>query len=273
MLNIHDLERRWIKYKIKSSIPFVLSVFSVTAIIVVAVLYLPLSNIQDQDTQEVASVETVPKKEAIQPEPKEESPQKTPATVEIDVPQNTQMQTPSSQETSLVLKPSLRFMDNIEDSLSPYAQEPYQMPQQNRIAQNNMLNYQSESVMTEQTEAIQEEKKEEESKLTLTVTTEKDDDDLKDVIRRFKKNKNPTLSLFIAKHYYQAGNYQKSYNYALMTNEIDKTIEESWIIFSKSLVKLGQKDLAMNTLKSYLKTTKSSAAEVLLRKIESDDFK
>ena len=58
-----------------------------------------------------------------------------------------------------------------------------------------------------------------------------------------------------------------------MTNEIDKSIDESWIIFSKSLVKLGQHELATLTLKSYLKTSKSTQAEILLRKIESGDFR
>ena len=107
----------------------------------------------------------------------------------------------------------------------------------------------------------------------LTITTQKNENDLKDVIRRFKKNKNPALSLFIAKRYYELKKYQKSYNYALMTNEINKEIEESWIIFSKSLVKLGQHELAIITLKAYLKTNKSSQAEILLTKIDAGTFR
>lgn len=271
MLNIHDLERRWIKYKIKSLLPLVLSVLSLVSVIVIALIYLPSSLQEEKEKQKVAVTETTIKTEEVQKNPIQDDSPELSTDLTIEVPQNTQQQPNVNQGSSLVLKPSLRFMDNIEDSLPSYVQDPYQLPKKTTV-QENALNYQSEEVVTQQTETIAKEEIEE-NKLTLTITKQKNDDDLKDVIRRFKKNKNPTLSLFIAKHYYKAGNYQKSYNYALMTNEIDKTIEESWIIFAKSLVKLGQKELAQNTLKSYLKTTKSSAAEVLLRKIESGDFK
>ena len=58
-----------------------------------------------------------------------------------------------------------------------------------------------------------------------------------------------------------------------MTNEINKNIDESWILFSKSLVKLGQHELAMLTLKSYLKSNKSTQAKILLKKIEVGSFR
>jgi len=274
MLNIHELERQWLRYKIKSYIPLVLSIFAMVSIIALLFVYVPSS---DTDSTANAPVEVtkaqsikVQAQTVIEQEPIQEA---VVEPIELNIADNTQEQIriePKDEKSVLVLKPSLHFMDNIEDGLTAFIeedmsiQEPFASSTQNNVSLAVLAeNENSDStVATEETDENR-----------LNITSKHDDSDLKDVIRRFKKNKNPALSLFIAKRYYAAGEYQKSYNYALMTNEIDKNIEESWIIFSKSLVKLGQHELAMNTLKSYLKTTKSTAADVLLRKIESGTFK
>ena len=275
MFNINDLERRWLRYKIKTYLPLVmLGIIGIVGVITLAI-YLP-------STQEIkeSQIHTpiMEPKVLVTPAPR---PAKKEVMITIDVPKNTANNQniydsqaepiqPKTKET-LVLKPSLHFMDNIEESISPYVEEDdYTLqhtitPQQKRVYTERTT---IESPMVVQEEVVVKPKK---SMLNITHNNKKND--LKDVIRRFKQNKNPALSLFIAKRYYEDGQYQKSYNYALMTNEIDKSIDESWIIFAKSLVKLGQHELASNTLKSYLKTTKSSAANVLLRKIEAGTFK
>jgi tetratricopeptide (TPR) repeat protein len=99
------------------------------------------------------------------------------------------------------------------------------------------------------------------------------DDELNSVIKRFEKLKNPALSLFIAKKYYVKGNYQEAYNYALETNRLNPEIEESVLIFSKSLVKLGKREDAISTLKAYLGKSNSTEATILLDKIEKGKFK
>jgi len=264
MLNVHDLERRWLRYKIKRYAPIIGSGIVGILGIILFFIYLPSSSQTPSEViKEVTQVQTPVKTENNLP----------PVSIvsSIEVPENTQIQEVHKEKT-LVLKPSLQFMNNIEDGLNPYFEGTYEAP----IEENSNERYINEGTPTEQsvqatqTIDIQEPDK---RKSSLTITTKKNEIDLKDVIRRFKKNKNPALSLFIAKRYYELGKYQKSYNYALMTNEINKEIDESWIIFSKSLVKLGQHELATVTLKSYLKTKKSSQAEILLRKIESGTFK
>ena len=269
MLNVHDLERRWFTYKIKRTMPYVLSTLGIIGIAVGIIIYLPEFTTKQKSDPIVLNVETKTKDKNLTTEIKKDSINVMLSETAISVPQNTQIEIESKKEPTLVLKPSLQFMDNIEDTISTYIEEDYQQPQSLPLHETALTYQADETISQPPIQVSQEEKK----RLSLSVTTQKSDADLKDVIRRFKKNKNPTLSLFIAKHYYNEGNYQKSYNYALMTNEIDKTIDESWIIFSKSLVKLGQSELAVNTLKSYLKTTKSSTAEVLLQKIESGSFK
>jgi len=271
MLNIHELERQWLRYKIKSYIPLVLSIFASVSIIALLFIYVPLSDTIDTAVEitEVepitAQVQTVTKQEP--------TPEPVVAPIELNIADNTQVKIkvePKEERHTLVLKPSLHFMDNIEDGLTAFIEEemPMQEPLTSSLQSNDTLAVLDDNENPDSTSTT-----EQTDENRLNITSNQDDSDLKDVIRRFKKNKNPALSLFIAKRYYAAGEYQKSYNYALMTNEIDKNIEESWIIFSKSLVKLGQHELAMNTLKSYLKTTKSTAADVLLRKIESGTFK
>jgi two-component SAPR family response regulator len=93
------------------------------------------------------------------------------------------------------------------------------------------------------------------------------------IIKRFKKNNSPALSLFIAKKYYEAEDYHNAYNYALITNNINREIESSWIIFSKSLVKLGKKELAIKTLQEYTGQSKSRSAKILLDEIQTGKFK
>ncbi len=275
MLNIHELERQWLRYKIKSYIPLVLSILASVSIIGLFFIYMPLSDTEDKNNVPVQTTEAEPSKEqaetVVQQKPSSE-PVKAP--IELNIADNTQEQIrpePQQEKSTLVLKPSLHFMDNIEDGLTAFIEEemPIQEPVTSTLQGNETVPLMPEN----ETPANATDLAEETNENRLNITSNKSDTDLKDVIRRFKKNKNPALSLFIAKRYYAAGEYQKSYNYALMTNEIDKSIEESWIIFSKSLVKLGQHELAINTLKSYLKTTKSTAADVLLRKIESGTFK
>ena len=102
----------------------------------------------------------------------------------------------------------------------------------------------------------------------MTILRDDDMKDIQDVIARFKKSKNPVLSLFVAKRYYNIGNYQQAYNYALITNELDSTIEDSWLIFAKSLYKMDQKEMAIKTLKSYIQESSSVKAKLALDQME-----
>ena len=108
---------------------------------------------------------------------------------------------------------------------------------------------------------------------SITIKKQNTYEDIEYVIKRFKKNNNPALSLFVAKKYYELGEYKQAYNYALITNEINNNIEASWIIFSKSLVKLNQKAKAIQTLQQYINHSDSNQAKLLLKEILSGKFK
>ncbi len=102
----------------------------------------------------------------------------------------------------------------------------------------------------------------------LKIIETSDESAYSDVAKRFKQSKNTDDSLFLAKSYYLKGNYKKANYWALQTNKINNNIEESWLIFVKSKVKLGQKGDAINILMTYIKRTNSVNANNLLIKIK-----
>ena len=176
---------------------------------------------------------------------------------------------------TLILTPSLNFMSNIKDS-------PIEVKQQ------RVVNKEQREKNTQQEEAKQEvflkptneeldaaiiEEIEIHKSHPLKIQRQNTQNDLNLVLERFSKNNNPALSLFIAKKYYEMQDYHQSYNYALITNRINDNIEASWIVFAKSLVKLGRRDEAIKTLNSYFKYSKSTQAKTLLEEIERGKFR
>ena len=90
----------------------------------------------------------------------------------------------------------------------------------------------------------------------------------KDVAKRFKQTHDTDDSLFLSRSYYRKGNYKKAEYWALQTNKINGNIEESWLIFAKSKVKLGRKNEAIDILTKYIKKSNSAEAQSLLNKIK-----
>jgi hypothetical protein len=113
---------------------------------------------------------------------------------------------------------------------------------------------------------------EDEQQTNLIIIKQNINDDIQDILNRFKDTNNPALSLIIAKKYYNSGDYAKAYDYSLITNDIDDSINDAWIIFAKSLVKLNKKYKAMDALNTYIEKSHSPEAQMLLNDIESGIF-
>ena len=96
--------------------------------------------------------------------------------------------------------------------------------------------------------------------------------ELRSVVKRFNKSKKPALSLFIAKKYYEQGNYKESYNYARQTYKLNPKIEDGFILYAQSLAKLGKKEKAIAKLKPYIKKTGSVKAKILLSDIKKGNI-
>ena len=269
MLDINDLEKRWLHYKIKSYIPHTIILLSLIIISSIFILFLPSTSIQNTPItiKQVIKSPTLPKpitqvnvKPIIKQTPIKKKPQPR-----IIV----------KKEQTLKLKPSLGFMNKMQNSTQPYYNEN----------QENMLltqNTDTDKAPVKQKKKIQEEAIDQEIEIVeevvvqpakkVSIKRRNTKDDIAEIIKRFKKNNNPALSLFVAKKYYELGDYHQSYNYALITNNINSEIEQSWIIFAKSLVKLNEKNMAIKTLKSYIQSSHSSSAQILLEEITSGKF-
>jgi hypothetical protein len=91
---------------------------------------------------------------------------------------------------------------------------------------------------------------------------------LKEIEARFNAAPDSDDSIFLAQEYFKRKDYEKSAYWSLKTNKINGFIEESWIIFAQSKVKLGRKNEAINVLSEYIKKTGSNKAKKLLKKIK-----
>jgi tetratricopeptide (TPR) repeat protein len=86
---------------------------------------------------------------------------------------------------------------------------------------------------------------------------------------KFEQNKNPREALLIAKAYYSAGNYKNAEEWALKANNLDKKLDESWLIFAKSQEKLGKRKEALKILVAYYRTSKSIKVKALIDKFKT----
>ncbi|MEO1937837.1 MAG: CDC27 family protein [Sulfurimonas sp.] len=288
MLNTHDLEKRWLQYKIKSYIPYFVLALTLIFILTAVIFFM---NDSQEDNNEVKN-NSIQKTEQTSLEKQKEKTKQVKNTIQTAIANKPIYQTKedkkepapqiSSTQNNLILKPSMDFMKNLHTS-TPDSYHPTSVPTKKKtekkvVKKRKEVSKQKapkeEYIEIETQKPIQEvkEKAPQEQKVQITIKRRESENDIKEVIKRFQKNNNPALSLFAAKKYYELGNYKQAYNYALVTNKINNDIEESWLIFAKSLVKLGKKDQALKTLHEYIKYSHSSNAQVLFDEIQRGKF-
>ncbi|MFA6138285.1 MAG: CDC27 family protein [Sulfurimonas sp.] len=270
MFDINELEKKWLKYKIKSYLPHAIIITStivISTILFTTINYQNSKNIvQDlnhptaakDENKSIVKAEIITAKivdsntqnNLLENEPKKAFDEKA-------------LNEPKKVETKVVIAPSLSFMDKINKSTvsEPIRIIEVEAPAVEIIKEEDRTIAKEEAIIHE------------EPKGTVNIKRQSTQNDIEQVIKRFKKSNDPTLSLFIAKSYYNSGDYNLAYNYALTTNEIDSNQETSWIIFAKSLVKLDQKDKAVETLKEYIKHSHSANAKALLDEILSGEMR
>ncbi len=258
MRNIHDLEKRWFRYKLKSFIPHVL--ISLMVVISIALILSVFNKQLANKSSEVILLNN--KEQKVVATKIIEEVKVAPIKPQITLKEIKKEATKAihKSEKKLTLTPSLDFIKSIRtSSTESYNTNDFQQTQKKEIPKKKIIRY-KQAVQQNQEKNIFIQKQETQS-------------DIDHVIKRFHKNNNPVLSLFIAKKYYKLGDYKQSYNYALLTNQINNGIEQSWIIFVKSLMQLHKKEQAINILKSYIQHSKSANAKVLLDNIQSGKFK
>ena len=277
MLNINELEARWLRYKIKSYMPHTtigLSLF----IIILVIIFVDFDKGQEVKT---LSIKNIAINESIKTKPtkitstkkidsiKEDIQISTPVIQSIT--QNKELNTKLIEDEKLIISPSLDFIRNIKENSPTYYKndviKPKSIPQVKKIKK-------VQSVQTPKIEeVILDTHVEEIQSKEIKIKRQNVQSDIQHVIKRFKKSNNPALSLFIAKKYYELGNYNQSYNYSLITNEINNDIEDSWIIFAKSLYMLNKKEKAIQIINKYISSSHSQKASLLLKNIKSGKIK
>ena len=288
MLNTHDLEKRWLQYKIKSYIPYLVLVLTLIFILTAVVFFM---NDSQEDSNKVKN-NSVQRTEQTSLEKQEEKTKPVQTKVQTAIANKPIYQTKedkkepapqiSSTQNNVILKPSMDFMKKLHTS-TPDSYHPTSIPTKKKTEKKVLKKRKEvskqkvpkeEYIEIEAQKPIQEitEKAPQEQKVQITIKRRESENDIKEVIKRFQKNNNPALSLFAAKKYYELGNYKQAYNYALVTNKINNDIEESWLIFAKSLVKLGKKEQALKTLHEYIKYSHSSNAQILFDEIQRGKF-
>ncbi len=237
MLNIIELEKQWMRYKIKSYLPHFTILMSLLIITLVSFLFL------DTKQQRVP----VPEKNTSLPAVKKVLPLAK---------AKTQVKTQEKpKEKQLKLQPSLNF----EYALQNTQYSPQKVVKKEKT-QVKEVPKKAPKILVKESVKIHIQKKDAKQ-------------DFQKIIQRFQNSNDPHLSLFIAKKYYEQKNYQEAYNYALATNKIDNKIDESWIVFCKALVHLGKKKFAIKVLKDYIHASQSTAASILLSDIQSGKFR
>ena len=291
MLNTRELEKRWLHYKLKSYIPHIIITVSLFVIILIVVLFTTAQKQEEKPLTE-AKQQTIQTKQVMQESSsKVEVEAVSEKNISTPLPiQEVQMMTetlPTSQTTpskkQIILTPSMNFMKHIQSEeqqpiyktlhkKAPVVHKKSKPVKRTKvIQQQDQIEEEYIDVTHNQVKKVQQEKVE--PRHIISIERKDSEKDIQEIIGRFKQNNNPALSLFVAKKYYELGNYEQAYNYALITNGINNDIEESWIIFAKSLVKLHKRDMALKTLAEYIKYSHSGNAKILFNDIRSGKFK
>lgn len=277
MLNLNELESRWFHYKLKSYLPYFIILVSLFVITFIVLTF-------DFSFKNEEEKKTIPKKIALTV--KKEVPAKKVQNIEIEkeiivksIPKIKEVQVPKSipniintkANKKTTIQPSLNFMNSIKDTSPQYYDSEYQ--ETNEASLKPV--YETKKVIQEEaviTNTVVTTKVKELNKSSIAIQRQNSYEDIQHVVQRFKKSNNPALSLFAAKKYYDLANYNQAYNYSLITNELNNEIEDSWIIFAKSLVKLKQRDKAIKILNNYIEHSHSQRAKILLDNIKAGKF-
>ncbi|WP_052746076.1 CDC27 family protein [Sulfurovum lithotrophicum] len=152
-----------------------------------------------------------------------------------------------------------------EDSSEIVENLPISEERQKRKRPKVKMNIVTTEMPTVKSQSFKEDKQH--KKVHLTITESSGRNAFKEVAKRFKETQDPDDSLFLAKAYYNQGQYKKAAYWAFQTNNVNNSIEESVLIFAKAKMKLGKKHEAIRILSKYIKQTDSLEAKILLGQI------
>jgi len=89
--------------------------------------------------------------------------------------------------------------------------------------------------------------------------------DLEELQKLFAQRESYNLAIKIAREFFERKNYKEALQWAKRANKLDRSKEEAWILYARSLYALGKKEQARRILRLYLEYANSKEAQKLLR--------
>ena len=238
MYDIKPLEEEWKKYKKKKRRPWFVLIFSIFFILLISFTFLNYKEIDFLKSNDKSKADVV-----------------------------------ANHSTTVLIDKALTTLETKKPKVNEVLQKNETKPMR-VISENGSMEIVEDLPITEALQTIKEPNAKIETvekprkKMHLNIIQTSSVSAYKDVEKRFEQSHDTDDSLFLAKIYYSKKNYIKAEYWALQTNKINENIEESWLIFAKSKVKLGRKNEAMHILTNYIKKSNSAAAQSLLNKIK-----
>lgn len=270
MHEVHELERRWLRYKIKKII-LPLFIFLAIVLILVVSYFLYQSFLKtDQSSstranenksvtaainnEEIPKKQKLEKKEPIINEVKNITPANT-NTNKIQItayePDLSMFKDEDENEVDKNTKEKQQPQKIQESTTSQETADINQKPKQQSVEKNSKTTANDETI----------------SKNNVNLRKSKNLFDPLEYEKKFYETNQIKYALFLANYYYDNNNYEAAHKWAYTINQLDPTNEDGWLFFAKSLYKLDKKEDAVKVLRSYLRHYDSSQAKNLLTKI------
>jgi len=87
--------------------------------------------------------------------------------------------------------------------------------------------------------------------------------------KEFKKTNDFKTALKLSRLYYASKKYKNSLKWAKIANELNDKDDGSWLLFAKTKLKMGQKEIAKKALMTYIRVYNSKKVKELLNRISS----
>ncbi|MEA2028579.1 MAG: CDC27 family protein [Campylobacterota bacterium] len=242
MYDMKELEQKWLKYKIKQSIPWALFLL----LIVLAFIYY---NNRVVVNQIVLEYYTKVSKHYIS-KPDEKNITKPESNQEI------QAVVIKSEKNSTIKVVEINVSDEVFDTNATLYEENTTNPFFSSIKDKSEVEKKSPEARLEEEIERRHEKK--------YIHIKKSSNAYKEVEKRFASSQDPEDALFLARYYYENKKYKKAEEWAFIANELNDESEESWLIYAKAKAARGEYLKAIHILDAYLKKTNSLRARKLL---------
>ncbi len=274
MLEIEKLEREWRRYKLKRLSPWI---FSVSTLLLVSIAYLlwfdtdkPLitdKNIQTTEKKEFLGYDTI-EKSVTKNVSRAPVSNNSPSTILSKPLEKGSQPSTQKKDSSVILNPDTEFLNSFSDSGSLKNRSTSYLRKMKEHNSETSSYKNRQTVKAKKEKGLTASSKKENGSGTLIIQSSKTNNTLAYLIKRFNEKRDPKLASYIAQSLYKKANYEEAVKWSVMANSLDPSSEDTWLVFARSKVKLGQKEEAIRALRTYLNQYTSKNVKSFLRSLE-----